>query len=351
MPYCRRYPFIPVFLICALLFTSCGLLDQGDGEDTGPLEEHQNALPNLAADSTNIAYLEFDNGLRLPYYRTYDLNLKNTAVTAALIIVHGSGRGAFQLGIDLADSAGVEASTLIITPRFYPNWDEIPSDEPYWSTHGWKWGEESLTDAIRPGSISSFDPIDRFIQQINNPELFPSLTSITIAGHSAGGQFAHRYAVGNQVEQFLAGITVRYVISNPSTYVYIRPERALAGTLDEFEIPDVPDCGEYNSWPYGFDTSPPYYSGLTLTQIQNQVRSRDMVYLAGDADTLITGSLDQSCGANYSGRNRYERSVIMKNLMDTFFAGHTHVLTVVPGVGHSGRSMFMSTRGLAALFN
>ncbi len=78
-PYYRHSPVIPIFLACALLFISCGLLDKGDdgGGDTGPQEEHVNALPNLAADSTNIAYLEFENGLRLPYYRTYDLNLKN----------------------------------------------------------------------------------------------------------------------------------------------------------------------------------------------------------------------------------------------------------------------------------
>ncbi len=41
----------------------------------------------------------------------------------------------------------------------------------------------------------------------------------------------------------------------------------------------------------------------------------------------------------------------MKNFMDTFFPGHTHDLSVVPGVGHSGRQMFMSTQGLAALFD
>ncbi len=275
-PYYRHSPVIPIFLACALLFISCGLLDKGDdgGGDTGPQEEHVNALPNLAADSTNIAYLEFENGLRLPYYRTYDLNLKNTAVTAALIMVYGSGRGAFRTAVGLADSAGVEVSTLIITPRLYTYFDALPPDEPYWSTHGWKWGEESLTDASRIGSMSSFDPIDRFIEQINNAQLFPNLTSITIAGHSAGGQFVHRYAVGTRVEQSLTGISVRYVVSNPSTFVYIRPDRAITGTLDEFEIPEAADCTEYNSWPYGFDTSPPYYSVLSLTQIQNQVRSR-----------------------------------------------------------------------------
>ena len=48
---------------------------------------------------------------------------------------------------------------------------------------------------------------------------FPALRDVVIAGHSGGAQVAHRYAIvgaGCNV----AGVRCRYVIANPSSYVY-----------------------------------------------------------------------------------------------------------------------------------
>ena len=60
----------------------------------------------------------------------------------------------------------------------------------------------------------------------------------TLLGHSAGGQFTNRYAAGGAAEAMLAptrpDLAFRYVVANPSSYLYFSAERAKAGTLDEF---------------------------------------------------------------------------------------------------------------------
>lgn len=47
-----------------------------------------------------------------------------------------------------------------------------------------------------------------------------------MAGHSAGGQLAQRYAAISPSEDGLPrNVTMRYVAADPSSYLYLRPER------------------------------------------------------------------------------------------------------------------------------
>src|SRR5262249_51528255 len=58
-------------------------------------------------------------------------------------------------------------------------------------------------------------------------EAFPNLKLIVVTGHSAGGQFTHRYAAATHVEKQIR-IPMRYVVANPSTYLYLDETRLRA---------------------------------------------------------------------------------------------------------------------------
>ena len=53
------------------------------------------------------------------------------------------------------------------------------------------------------------------------------MKTVIVAGHSGGRQLVQRYAVAGRGDGALvkAGIHVRYVVANPSSYVYFSPER------------------------------------------------------------------------------------------------------------------------------
>jgi trehalose 6-phosphate synthase len=66
---------------------------------------------------------------------------------------------------------------------------------------------------------------------------FPDLKTVVLAGHSGGGQLVHRYAVVGKAPAALAsaGIHLRYVVANPSSYVYFSDARpALNAHCREF---------------------------------------------------------------------------------------------------------------------
>ena len=170
-----------------------------------------------------------------------------------------------------------------------------------------------------------------------------------VAGHSAGGQYVHRYAAGNQTEQSIGGIAVRYIVANPSSYLYLGAERAVPGALDSFRVPDAGSCPGYNEWHYGLENLNQYMSAVPIEDIRSQLVARDVVYLLGDADSL-SSNLDRSCAAMLQGAYRYVRGLTLFNYMETYYPGHRHLAKVVHGVGHSSRSMFVSDEGRAELF-
>jgi hypothetical protein len=191
--------------------------------------------------------------------------------------------------------------------------------------------------------------MDRILETLADVSRFPDLASIVVTGHSAGGQYAHRYAAGNRVEQTLVGISVRYIVANPSSYLYLGPERAVPNTSDVFHLPDRNACPEYNSWHYGLENLNEYMSAVPLDDIAAQLVSRDVVYLLGEADSL-SSSLDTSCAAMLQGAYRYVRGQTLFNYLEAYHPGHRHSVAVVEGVGHSNSSMYSSEVGQAELF-
>ena len=188
--------------------------------------------------------------------------------------------------------------------------------------------------------MSAFDALDAILDRLADRALFPALRQVVVAGHSAGGQVVQRYAVVGH-----GGAGVRYVVANPSSYVYFTAERPYP------EIAAL--CPGFNDWRYGFAAGVPPYVTQPAPVLEARFATRQVVYLLGTADTDPNHRvLDRSCEAEAEGPYRYARG---HAFFDYMRARHpdmtTQTLHDVPGVAHDGPRMLGSACGLAALFD
>ena len=334
-----------------LLLSLAGITVACGSDSLDPVGPDPEAPCNIAQPRC-LSSIEIGNGLFLRYYRTHDVSGHHPGITAAVIIVHGANRNAddyFTTAVVATRAADRLDSTIVLAPNFLTA-DDFPAiDEAYWTSSGWKRGHLSVSDPFQSDRVSSYAAMDRVIEALANRTTFGDLRSIVVAGHSAGGQYVHRYAAGNRTEQTLAGISVQYLVANPSSYLYLGSERAVAGSTDTFELPDTSACPDYNGWHYGLENLNTYMREVSLDQIRSQLVDREVTYLLGNADSL-SASLDVSCRANLQGPYRYLRGVTLFSYMEAYYPSHRHDLRVVDGVGHSSRGMFTSEVGLEVLF-
>jgi pimeloyl-ACP methyl ester carboxylesterase len=290
-------------------------------------------------------------GQFLPVFRTHPLSETNPSVVRAVIVVHGDNRNAhfaFETMFLAASWARVQDSTLIVSPHFQLAGVGPGPSEATWTSRGWKRGSESNRLVPDGTTVSSYAAVDRIVRILGDSTRFPNLEAIVVAGHSAGGQYAHRFAATSPVEDELPYLRFRYVVANPSTYLYIGPERP-TGDGRGFEIPDQRRCSDYDEWHYGLKNRAPYAVRLTEEQIRDRLLNRDVIYLVGTGD-VGTDALDMVCGAMLQGERRYQRGLNLFAYLNAFFPQHKHRLFEVPNVGHSSEGIYLSAMGLESLF-
>src|SRR5262249_39453617 len=138
----------------------------------------------------------------------------------------------------------VADSTVILSPHFKVARDQLLTGELTFTDEGWLKGDQATNDS----AVSSYDVVDQWVRILGNRKQFPNLKRIVITGHSAGGQFTQRYALGNQMEAALPKIHFQYFVVNPGTYVYLTGARV---TNDgKLATPDLPGCA-YDDYKYG----------------------------------------------------------------------------------------------------
>ncbi|MGR3965518.1 alpha/beta hydrolase [Pseudomonas sp. 910_23] len=269
-------------------------------------------------------------------------------VTRALIIVHGRLRNAqtyLQSGIDAATHAGVGGTTLVIAPQFLNQSDvkrnHLGNQVLRWKRNDWMAGEASTA----PGQVSSYGALDQIIKHLGNRKLFPALKEIVIAGHSGGGQVVQRFALTGHDHPLLQseGISLRYVVANPSSYAYFSPQRPVPF--------DTASCPSFNDWKYGMQKLPDYVGDRGAQQLEKAYVSRDITYLLGQQDTDPNHpALDKSCEAETQGAYRLIRGHNYFGYLKLRHPQLSHKLVEVPGVGHDGDKMFTSPEGEKVLF-
>ena len=293
-----------------------------------------------------------------------DLSKPLPSVTRALIVFHGKLRNAdtYNLSglnaIEHAGKAGI--GTLLITPQFLAQVDvdayHLPAGVLRWGPTAWMGGADALN-----APVSSFDAIDAILARLGDRKIFPNLKMVVIAGHSGGGQVVQRYAVVGRGGDALiaAGVHVRYVIANPSSYVYFSPQRPEASSKGEFSyaLPTHTCFGRYNRWKYGTKDPPPYVGGANFLTLEDRYLRRDILYLLGTEDTDPNHpALDKSCSGEDEGPYRFFRGKAYFRYLELRHpalaeSSASQQLWFVLGVGHDGDKMLNSQCGLAALFD
>lgn len=299
---------------------------------------------------------------KMPVYANRDLTKDDLrGIKQVLIVIHGVKRDADQYfetaaALVAADPARA-GDTLVLAPRFSGSIDSGFAGMAAWRKASWEDGQESIQAAGRPAPVASFQVLDDLLRSLNDRKRLPSLTGLVLAGHSAGAQLVHRYAVLNNLDGALRrdGLTLRYVIANPSSYLYLTNERPRADGKG-YAPYERGICPTYNQYKYGTDKLPAYARETDDATLFVRYAARDVVYLLGGADNNPEHRLlDKACGAEAQGATRLARG--------TGYVQYEHVLAArggkpvtlrhtafeVGGVGHDGKRMFGSICGVRSL--
>ncbi|HEV2903553.1 MAG TPA: hypothetical protein VGW32_00820, partial [Pyrinomonadaceae bacterium] len=224
--------------------------------------------------------------------------------------------------------------------------DALAASEVNWPCGGDSWRSGGV--AIGAANLTSYDFMDAIVRALTRKENFPNLKSIVISGHSAGGQFATRYGMANQIHDS-AGVPITYVVSNPSSYSYLDPERPGGANNELRPFGDARNCTTYDNWPYGFKNRTGYASKIPDDQLKKQMGARPMTYLLGELDVLPLAGFDSSCPAMAQGPTRLARGQAYAAYLKAKYNA-PHQVVVVPLCGHNARCVFTSEAALPVLF-
>ncbi|MFZ6023234.1 MAG: hypothetical protein ACOYVG_02125 [Bacteroidota bacterium] len=303
-----------------------------------------------------------------PYYSNKSIDQQNAAIENIIIAVHGNLRKADEVFsfVDTAiNKSNAGDKTLLIAPNFMIRSDlskhHLHEEDNYlfWTSGGWKEGNNIRNTQNDKSSVSfsSMEVVDSILVKLCNKKIFPNLKTVVLSGHSAGGQFIQRYAAINRLTDKLSAdlkLQFRFIVMNPSSYVYLDNRRPVKGEENEFLIPDTSGCSKYNEYKYGLEGLNLYASETGVEKIRNQFLQRDVVYLLGGNDTDTKDpQLDTTCAAQLQGINRLERGRLFYEYLKNY-AGKkvrfNHKIFIVNNVGHDHNKMINSKQAARFLY-
>jgi pimeloyl-ACP methyl ester carboxylesterase len=300
---------------------------------------------------------------QMPFDVSLEWDQPQPQVTRAVVMFHGKGRdvdGYYRATLRAAEAAGGDAAatSILVAPQFLNEEDarahRLPASVLRWRQGAW----ESGAEAIGPVAESAYSVIDAIVQHLSDRRFFPNLKTIVLAGHSGGGQAMQRYAVVGQAERLAGpGIHLKYVVANPSSYMYFGDERPqFKGETFRFEKASSDECRNFNHWKYGPLEVHEEYVQQSATAgwqaLEDAFARKDVVYLLGTADVdPHERDLDVSCAGEMEGPSRFLRGQAYYAWLHTrHLANWNQRVWFVPGVAHSGGKMFTSECGVDALF-
>ena len=217
-------------------------------------------------------------------------------------------------------------------------------------------------------TISSFDFIDEVVQKLANKKTFPNLTTIVIAGHSAGGQFATRYAMTSKVHDtpgVRSPTSWRIRPATPGRPRCVRFQRATpipATPTRKRSAPRREGERELHLRPVRRHQGPELQQvagrsresyrllgGCHDDQLIKQLVARPTTYLLGQVDVLPLGGFDSSPNAMAQGPTRRARGeAFFKYVTETLGAKHNAI--IVPECGHNDRCIFTTNIVFPVIF-
>jgi pimeloyl-ACP methyl ester carboxylesterase len=246
-----------------------------------------------------------------------------------VVVVHGALRDSDRYLVQAqaaARRAGSDA--LVVAPQFLSDVDTgTPDGVLRWEVEGWKGGYP----ALGPAALSSFAAMDSLLDQLTRSAGPGHRLRVVIFGNSAGGQFVNRYAAVGRGPRALArrGVHVRFVIANPSTYLYFDGGRPVT----------VQNGSSVNRWRYGFEDAPAYVRTSPWESLERYL-GRDVAIVLGTQDNDGAAPLlEVGPPALAQGANRFERGINydrhVRRLARARGLTMNHQLVRLPGVGHA----------------
>jgi hypothetical protein len=281
----------------------------------------------------------------LAYHSSRPLDAPRAGADRLVVVVHGAvrdSRNYLRYAQDAARRAG--SGALIVAPQFLADVDVGDAAGGQdgmlrWDVEGWKGGYP----APGPVALSSFSAMDSLLNQLAWPDNRPT---VVIFGNSAGGQYVNRYAAVGHGPDLLAdrGVRVRFVIANPSTYLYFDRERPVP----------VADGASVNRWRYGLDEAPPYVDSAPEQALARYL-ARDVTIALGQEDTDNAALLlEVSPPAVAQGANRFERGMRydehVRRLAGAAGLAARHKLIQLAGIGHSARDVLAAAELRTTIF-
>ena len=274
------------------------------------------------------------SGYDFRYFGDFDLATGSSTETHAAIVVHGSGRTAETYYGRLKDAAADSGSTApCFSIQFLLDTDvaehTLPANTIWWDSNSdWPIGHNS--DNPNPNRIGSMEIMEFVIRRLE--ATMPNLTSISMIGHSAGGQYFSRFPAANAERNTF----IRYMPANPSSHMWWTTSRP--GKCSGEYVPT--DGGPYNEWKYGLEDLNTYFSNVGEASMRTNYQNSEIKFLIGTGDSdMYSGDMAVERSAMYQGKNRLERTERYFQHVLAEFPGAAHEMIVVPHVGHDGEWM------------
>jgi len=300
-------------------------------------------------------------GYDFPVYANHPLGGNMRGIREVVFVQHGlqrNGDNYYAAGAELLKASGRNpGEVLLIAPNFPGTPDSAKhfDNMPVWTVQGWISGEDAVSG--QGAGVSSLQVLDDLVAYVTDKARFPSVTKVTVAGHSGGAQIVHRYAVLNNADEKVraSGIDLRYVVANPSSYLYFTPDRPIAPDYTRFGPYSTVVCADYNKYRYGMQDLVPYAKGADAMTLYRRYMQRQVTYMVGSEDNDPNHRvLDKACGAEAEGPTRLQRARAYwryeRSLAVTAPPGNHRTFEVI-GVGHDQARMFGSQCGAQAVFN
>lgn len=258
----------------------------------------------------NREALQGNDGEFYPFLSSQPFEKLAPAIEYAIIWIHGFSGKADEYFCDgelYVEEMGFKSKTITIAPWFG---SKAPFQGNYWSDKltehhtmkvwgpvRWMTGEVGLKAFWRQ-TLTSFEMVDTLIKMLKRKHIYPNLKRITIAGFSAGCQFASRYAFFSSSPLPKKGeADVQVVASNCGSYMYLdehRPARSCREaqdtgpnhTCDSWEIPE--GTAGFNSYKLGLEGV--VYSPEALKQLQKLFPRKNIKFLLGTEDVCNCNS-------------------------------------------------------------
>jgi pimeloyl-ACP methyl ester carboxylesterase len=307
------------------------------------------AVVDIAPD--RFTFEEDQKKTSIPIVTSHPLDKNNNETEYLVLMIHGGGLnagGSFKTGQQIIEALKMPKDHfLVLAPQIIEGVKLEEKGLLFWDRK-WREGGMSLSTRLNKDlpSLSSFEVMDRLID--GSIKLNPNIHKIIILGHSAGGQYVLRYAAINNRHELLKqrGISIRYVVANPSSYLYLDKTRykfTSKGKLIKIQQEEFIDCPGYNKFKYGMEDLFGYAENISITTIHKRLLTRPVMFLLGTADTDRNWSVDKSCEGEAQGENRYQRGLLYKHHLGNYekiSLESQHIWLEIPEVGHDSTEIF-----------